>query len=324
LRFRRCGSGDERIPPALPPPSTLQPSIDDSAAAAPTAPAAGSECPTLALAACSARGSNLAVAVVGPPLFLFGGEENTAEAAEASMGSPRGVPVPCISSKRTSEGEESGNDGEKEEEEEELLLPPPPTPPSFASSPPSPPQATASAARSTACCAGPEGAVRAAERPSWLTAEPASRASGEEVEEDEDEDEDEEDEEASSFSKEESASNLSTTSSTHASALPYPSAEASRVLQRASAASIPARESTAGVSERRERLTPPARPRREQGGRSRGKRSRFFLPVLLLPSTSNPLRGVPQERRHGQVHPDQRRRARRVDRDARAFQTQRI
>ena len=177
------------------------------------------------------------------------------------MGSPRGVPVPCISRTATSAGDESEN-----------AVPPLSPLPQFAP-PASPPQAAKSAARSTLCCAGPEGAVRAAERPSWLTAEPASSASGgagrwgeeaaDEAEEEEVEEE-EEREEGSSSPSSSSVSHLSTSSSTHASALPYPSAEPSSVLQRASAASIPARESTAGVSDRSERLTPPARPRREE------------------------------------------------------------
>ena len=223
---------------------------------APTPPAAGSPWPNLAFAAWSTSGNSLLGAEERHNeeeewLLLLG--NNTAEAAAASMGSPSGVPVPCISRTETSASDESGG--------ADAPPPPPPPPPSSA---PSSPQATKSAARSTLCCAGPEGAVRAAERPSWLTAEPASSASGAG-----------EGEEAAAKAAEaaeagdaeeagESSSILSMTSSTHASALPYPSAEASSVLQRASAASMPALESTAGVSDRSERLTPPATPRREQ------------------------------------------------------------
>eukprot|EP00955_Chlamydomonas_euryale_P074704 362107-Chlamydomonas_euryale.AAC.8 len=60
------------------------------------------------------------------------------------MGSPSGVPVPCISSRSTSAGMA---------------------------------RADASAARSAACWLGPLGAVRLLLRPSWLTAAPTSSAS---------------------------------------------------------------------------------------------------------------------------------------------------
>ena len=59
-------------------------------------------------------------------------------------------------------------------------------------------------------------------------------------------------------------------------------------MQRASDASMPARESTAGVSDRSERLTPPATPRREEVKEEEEEEtSPFFFPLLLpLPTAS--------------------------------------
>ena len=70
---------------------------------------------------------------------------STAAAAPASIGSPRGVPVPCSSSEVSAAGARP---------------------------------AEAKAARSTSCWAGPLGAVRPLLRPSWFTELPRRYAKG--------------------------------------------------------------------------------------------------------------------------------------------------
>ena len=67
----------------------------------------------------------------------------TASSACASIGSPSAVPVPCASTTSTSAGDS---------------------------------RAFASACRITRCCAGPLGAVRPFDAPSWFTAEPRNTA----------------------------------------------------------------------------------------------------------------------------------------------------
>eukprot|EP00955_Chlamydomonas_euryale_P050845 354678-Chlamydomonas_euryale.AAC.1 len=103
----RCSSGGARERPSA-----------AAACSTPTMPAAGSEWPWNVFDA--ARETTR-------------GPCSTSAAAPSSMGSPSGVPVPCICSAATADG---------------------------------PVRAPASAARITACCAGPLGAVRLLLRPS--------------------------------------------------------------------------------------------------------------------------------------------------------------
>mmetsp|Transcript_3011 Transcript_3011/g.10601 ORF Transcript_3011/g.10601 Transcript_3011/m.10601 type:complete len:382 (+) Transcript_3011:1124-2269(+) len=109
-----------------------------SAWRSPVAPAAGSVCPRLDFTAPKLSAAPLVAAVHG------GDCSSTALAAPTSIGSPRGVPVPCSSSAPTAL--------------------------------PSACEAV-SAHRSTRCCDGPFGAVKALDLPSWFTAEPATPAS---------------------------------------------------------------------------------------------------------------------------------------------------
>ena len=137
------------------------------------------------------------------------------------MGSPRAVPVPWSWSEQTEMVEKGG---------EELLL--------EAAAASALAAATERACLIAADCEGPCGAVRPEERPSWLTAEPASRAiGGGRVEEDEE--------------SEEAASSAAVAPSPR----PYPSADASRALHRPSAESIPVTPKAAALPGESIRLT---------------------------------------------------------------------
>mmetsp|Transcript_3413 Transcript_3413/g.8483 ORF Transcript_3413/g.8483 Transcript_3413/m.8483 type:complete len:223 (+) Transcript_3413:1358-2026(+) len=160
----------------------------------PTTPAAGSVCPTYVLPACTLRG--MSTEEDTPPFACI----NTARTAPISIGSPSGVPVPCMCSWHT-----------------DWLVN----------------EALRRAPRITFCCAGPLGAVRAEDRPSWFTAEPATHTI---------------------LSLTPNA--LSKSNTPQASPRTYPSASASKVLHRPSMASMPACLNTAPVSGDNVRFTP--------------------------------------------------------------------
>ena len=106
---------------------SFRPSSSSSRRSMPSEPAAGSVCPTLDLTVprCSARGASAPI--------------STAATAPISIGSPRGVPVPCICSEPISHAETPA------------------------------PRIALWMAR---CCEGPFGAVKLLDRPSWFTAQP--------------------------------------------------------------------------------------------------------------------------------------------------------
>ena len=189
------------VPPPSPPPPPLQ-----SASASPTCeltadrcisggaharetaaaaarrlwtPAAPSVWPKRALAAASARGS-LLVFLSLPPMLLF--PLNAPARPPTSMGSPSGVPVPWSATRETparasSVVEEEG-EGEGEEGKASAAT-------AAAAAAAAAVAASAAAERSSAACAGPLGAVRLEDRPSWLTADPTSTAKGGGFEEEE-------------------------------------------------------------------------------------------------------------------------------------------
>ena len=125
------------------------------------------------------------------------------------------MPVPCVA---TRAGRRRGGGAEAEEEEDEGAAA----------------VAEAEAAATTplirAACAGPEGAVRLEDLPSCPTAEATSRASGEMPEEEEEEEEAEASEASSATEEEEASPSLQSTAARTPSPLPYPSADASKVL----------------------------------------------------------------------------------------------
>ena len=121
---RRCRSGDTTTAPAR-----------DIAVVMPMIPAPVSQCPMRDFAA-----SSTSVSRKFPP---FDAGQSTAVAAPTSMGSPRDVPVPCISSCPMCAGSASD---------------------------------TRSVFAISICCEGPFGAVRELERPSWFTPLPIKTA----------------------------------------------------------------------------------------------------------------------------------------------------
>jgi len=125
---------------------------------------------------------------------------STAAAAPTSIGSPRGVPVPWSDRAVTSKGDK---------DDDALLR--------------SCPRGSPRACLMTACWAGPLGAVRLLLRPSWLTDAPARMAIKGGV----------------SRSGSVPRVDVDKKNVPHASALTYPSAEASSVLQRPSGESMP-------------------------------------------------------------------------------------
>ena len=121
---RKCRSGDTITAPAR-----------DIAVVIPMIPAPVSQCPTRDFAASSMR--------VSRRIVPSDAEQSTAVAAPTSMGSPRDVPVPCISSCPMCIGSASE---------------------------------TRSVFAMSSCCEGPFGAVRELERPSWFTPLPNKTA----------------------------------------------------------------------------------------------------------------------------------------------------
>eukprot|EP00955_Chlamydomonas_euryale_P077831 363041-Chlamydomonas_euryale.AAC.6 len=147
-----------RAPPSGPSTTGCATRCRSAAAAcrAPIAPAAGSVCPRPVLSDASSRGAggaplcHVCAAAAGAPALALVPLSRTVAAAPTSMGSPSGVPVPCICRSATERP---------------------------CRAPAGPSEASSRAARTTSCCAGPLGAVSALLRPSWLTALPAIRAS---------------------------------------------------------------------------------------------------------------------------------------------------
>ena len=170
----------------------------------PVTPAAGSVCPTLLLPACSTSGAPLTEAAPLPLAPL----SSTWLAAPTSMGSPRDVAVPCSCRCTTALGGR---------------------------------RAPRRACSRTRCCAGPLGAVRALERPSWLTPLPTTAAA------------------VALAVPSAPSSALRRLTAPHASPRPYPSAEESSVLHRPSAASMPACLNTMHVSGVSVRFVPATR-----------------------------------------------------------------
>ena len=211
------------------------------AAARPRAPATGSECPSRDLDADSASGRGRRRRRRERSACFSFFSRRTLVAAPTSIGSPSAVPVPCISSKAI-------DSAETDAEAEEAAA-----------------AACSSAEESTDACAGPEGAVSDAERPSWLTAEPARTTTASFG--DGDEEEEDEEDEALSFSSsfDDDAAPPTSPNITHASARTYPSALASSALHRPSAESMPAACVAAVVAGDSARLTPPASADRERG-----------------------------------------------------------
>jgi hypothetical protein len=160
LRLRRLATGVATLERSRP-----------ATASKPTPPAAPSECPTEDLAEASARGRGRGGGG-GEREGEGEGEEEEKErtapllaptiasdAAPSSMGSPRGVPVPC----KASATRESDADGRRRRggppsaataDEDDRLV-----------------DASSSAEPRSAACAGPEGAVSTVARPPWLTAD---------------------------------------------------------------------------------------------------------------------------------------------------------
>ena len=130
-------------------------------ASRPTPPAAPSECPSEDLAEASARGRGGGGAAeeegeLAAPFFLAA--TIASDAAPSSMGSPRGVPVPCMASatRESDADERRGGEGlsSSSADDADKLI-----------------EASSSAEPRSAACAGPEGAVSAVALPPWLTAE---------------------------------------------------------------------------------------------------------------------------------------------------------
>lgn len=118
--------------------------------------------------------------------------------------------------------------------------------------------------------------MRLAARPLWLTAIPAMRARGRslfaKVESEESEEE--------VVIEKNGASAKTTTPSPR----PYPSAEASRTLHLPSGDRAPRAQIAAEVAARRERLTPPARAKEEEGEEGEEISSTSSLPLPPIPS----------------------------------------
>ena len=199
-------------------------------------PAAPSVWPKRDLAAASASGSLSLLSFFPSSSFASPLLPSAPERPPTSMGSPRGVPVPWRATRETpARASEAANDAEEEEEEEEAAA-----------------AASEAAERSSAACAGPLGAVRLDDRPSWLTAEPTSTARGES-------------EEAEEGSRRESRS------IPQPSPRPYPSDAASSALVLPAADSAPSAAILLPVSGSSIRLTPPAS---DAGPVSRARRAR--------------------------------------------------
>ena len=161
-----------------------------------------------------------------------------------------------------------------------------------------------------AACAGPEGAVRLEDLPSCPTAEATSRARGDEAAAEEEEEVSEEEVSEEETEKAASAS-LQSTAARNPSPLPYPSAEASKVLHLPSGERACRPEMVQVVIGSSKALTPPTTA---ASASNDDDDEELFPPLPLLPPVVRP---------EGQVRRHQRRRARRVGRHARALQAER-
>ena len=170
-------------------------------------------CPKLPLGAASARGSGEGGEdfCLSPLLLLL--SDRALARAPISMGSPRGVPVPCIA---TRERQRTGIEEEEEEDDDDD---------DCGSSSEKETDASRSAEDTAAVCAGPDGAVSPDGVPACRTLEPKMKPRGGGAEEEEEEEEG--DEEA--FPLLDFLCRRSNSAATP-SPLPYPSASESKGL----------------------------------------------------------------------------------------------